>query len=257
MTTNPAILQALLLGIRETFLDELPDRCDSFESLILALENAPTDREAFNELYRGVHSLKGSGGTHGLGILTTICHHLENLLTETAVATDTARFDESLASRALAYIDLLRSVEPLARKDNPDFSPVENALDALRLTTRPTLKSGLIAESSSVMARIYQKALVDLPVRMEVTNNGLHALERLMREPFSIAIFGRELMELNGVAVIAALRASQSVNRDIPVVLITSNRDELSPLIRVNAVLPRDQHLAGKLVAVFQPILTG
>lgn len=252
MATDPAMLQALLRGLRERFLDELAERCNGFENLILALENTPADQETFNELYRGVHSLKGSDGTHGLGILTTNCHHLENLLTEAAEST---RFEANFASRALAYTDLLRSVEPLARADNPDFAQVELELDALRLSSRPALKAGLIAESSLVMARIYQQALAGLPVRLEVTGNRLYALERLVREPFSIAIIGRELTELNGVAVIAALRASRSANRDIPVVLITSNRDALPDLVRVSAVLPRDQHLAENLVGLFQPLL--
>ncbi len=248
MANDPAMLQALLFGIRERFLDELAERCDGFENLILALENAPSDREIFNELYRGVHSLKGSGGTHGLGILTTLCHHLENLLTE---ASENTRFDADFASRALAYIDLLRSVEVPARSENPDFSAIETALGALQQAAQKILKTGLIAESSTVMARIYQQTLAALPVRTEVTGNGLHALERLMRETFSFAIIGRELQELNGIAVIAALRASRSANHDIPVVLVTSSRDTLPELARVSAILPRDQHLAeGLLIAL-------
>jgi len=76
MTTNMEAFQALLEGMRADFLAELPERCDSFDESILALEKSPDDREAFNELYRGVHSLKGSGGTHGLSIITTLCHQL-------------------------------------------------------------------------------------------------------------------------------------------------------------------------------------
>jgi chemotaxis protein histidine kinase CheA len=83
MTANMDAFQALLASMREAFLDELPERCGHFDALILSLETSPDDREAFNELYRGVHSLKGSGGTHGLSIITTICHQLENLLSET------------------------------------------------------------------------------------------------------------------------------------------------------------------------------
>lgn len=118
MANDPAMLQALLFSIRERFLDELAERCDGFENLILALEDAPADRETF-----------------------------------------------------------------------------------------------------------------------------------------SFAIIGRELQELNGIAVIAALRASRSANHDIPVVLVTSSRDTLPELARVSSILPRDQHLAEGLVRVLQPVL--
>jgi len=87
--------------------------------LILALETTSDDRQPFNELFRGVHSLKGSGGTHGLGIITTVCHELENLLTETDVKNG---FGAVFATRALAYVDILRRIEKVARQSQPDFS---------------------------------------------------------------------------------------------------------------------------------------
>ena len=42
MTTNMHAFQALLGGMRDEFLAELPERCDSFEKLILILEKSPT-----------------------------------------------------------------------------------------------------------------------------------------------------------------------------------------------------------------------
>lgn len=109
--------QALLEGMRADFLAALPERCDRCDDLILTLEISPNDREAFNELYRSVHSLKGSGGTHGLSIITALCHQLENLISET----DARRgFGEVFATRALAYVDLLRQVEQAAGQTHPD-----------------------------------------------------------------------------------------------------------------------------------------
>lgn len=42
MTTNMEAFQALLEGMRADFLAELPERCDSFDESILALENRQT-----------------------------------------------------------------------------------------------------------------------------------------------------------------------------------------------------------------------
>lgn len=251
-TANLESIQFLLLGMRKRFLDELPERCDGFDNLILALEATPDDGEAFNELFRRVHSLKGSGGTYGLPILTTVCHHLENLLSETAAH---ERKAGAFATRALAYVDLLRRVEEPGRSENPDYAAIEADLEALRQSALQSRRAGLIAESSAVMAQIYRQALAGLPVQLSVVGNGLTALERLLREPFDFAVVGRELKELDGIALVAALRASQAANRNIPVILVTSNRTDIPAHARFTAILSRDQDLAANLAAALRPVL--
>ena len=252
MSSNMEAFQALLEGMRNDFLGELPERCDGFDALILTLEKTPDDREAFNELYRGVHSLKGSGGTHGLGIITTLCHQLENLLSETDAQQG---FGASFATRALAYVDLLRQVESAAQQDRPDYSAIESELEALRQLTLQRRKAGLIAESSSVMAGLYQKALEALPVQLTVVNNGMAALARLLNEPFDFVIVGRELRELNGMALMAALRTAQARNQNIPAILVSSKHDAIPDHVRFSAVLPRDQRLTSNLVAAVRAVL--
>lgn len=58
MTLNLDAFQALLMTMRNEFLGELPERCDCCDELILTLERSPDDKEAFNDLYWEVHSLK-------------------------------------------------------------------------------------------------------------------------------------------------------------------------------------------------------
>jgi CheY-like chemotaxis protein len=252
MNANMDAFQALLAKMRDEFLCELPERCDRLDKLILALEKTPNNRDAFNELYRGVHSLKGSGGTHGLSIITTLCHQLENHLTE---ADTRSEFGGVFASRALSYVDLLRRVETIAQQSNPDYLPVEAAMAALRQTSLQSRKIGLIAESSPMMVNFYQQALVELPLQLNTVANGLAALERLLHEHYDFVIVGREIRELNGIAIITALRASQVANQNIPAILVSSKLGSVPNHAAFNATILRDQNLAANLISAVQGVL--
>lgn len=254
MMDNLEAFQSLLADMRKQFLAELPERCDGYDNLILALEKNPDDRQTFNELCRGIHSLKGSGGTHELGILTTICHQLENFLIE---ADAQSGWDEIFTSRALAYVDLLRRVEILGARVNPDYSVIEVDLDTLRQATLQNRMTGLVAESSPTMAGIYQAALKDMSVQLTVVDNGLTALKRLLQESYDFVIVGRELKELNGIAVMLALRASQAKNWDVPAIIVTGSGAAIPDHVQANIVLKRDQWLAKNLVAAVKRISHG
>ncbi|MDP2441392.1 MAG: Hpt domain-containing protein [Rhodoferax sp.] len=254
MTANMDTFHALLEEMRLAFLSELPERCDRFEALILSLETSPDVRDAFNELYRGVHSLKGSGGTHGLSIITTLCQQMEDLLSETHAQQG---FGTAFATRALAYVDLMRRVETVAQQDKPDYSDIETGLERLRQLTLQRRKSGLIAESSTVMTGLYQKTLEALPLQLTVVGDGLTALARLLHEPFDFVIVGRELRVLNGMALMAALRATETRNQHIPAILVSSKRGEVLDHARFSAALSRDQTLATNLVAAVRAVLPG
>jgi chemotaxis protein histidine kinase CheA len=73
-------IQALLHQLKLTYIGELPDRFDHIGNQILSLEQKGYSQEHYNELFRQVHSLKGSGGTHELHIITSICHLMEDYL---------------------------------------------------------------------------------------------------------------------------------------------------------------------------------
>ena len=254
MTDNLDAFQALLAKMRGEFLAELPERCDSLDDLIVRLEKAPTDRDIFDELFRGVHSLKGSGGTHGLSIITTICHQLENLLTDTD-SDPKLDFNAAFATRALAYLDLLRQVEQVAQDKNPNYGEIDADMEKLRQVGLQSRKTGLIVESSPAMAGFYKQVLETLPVQLSLVDNGMTALGRLLHENFDFVIVGREIKELNGIALMAAVRASQSHNNDIPAILVSSKIDAVPDHAAFNAKILRDQNLPVNLLTAARKIL--
>lgn len=239
MTQKMETFAALLAAMRNDFLGEMPERCDVLDASVLALQKYPRDKELFMELFRQVHSLKGSGGTHGLSVMTTICHHFEDLLSEHDARED---FGSNFASAALSYITLLRQVVEIATDHaGPDFTPVETELEILRESLQKNHKACLVVEPSASMRTLYQSILAKESLKITAVDNGLSALEALLREPFDVAIIGRELSDMDGAAVAAALRTTRGKNRDLPVILVTSNPAGLPDSARLAAVLSRNK----------------
>lgn len=245
MTTKVQAFETLLAGMRADFLIELPERCDDIEAQILALGKSTGDSETFQALFRGVHSLKGSGGTHGLPVITIICHQLENLLSGNDA---NQLFDETFVAQALTYVDLLRQAATIANEANPDYSTIECALEQLHEQTRHNRLTGLIIETSTTMSRLYRAILAEENLQLTVVNSGLTGLEHLLRQPFQFVIIGRELVDMDGAAVAATLRATRGKNRDLPVILISNNPNNIPVDAKIRTVLPRDVYLGEKLL---------
>lgn len=233
MSTTIEQFQVLLQSMTNAFLDELPERCQRIEQRLLALEQAP-------------------GGTHGLNIVTSICHQFENQLTE---ARSQQCFDSVFTSRALAHVDLLNRVQGYALAGSDDCAELETELDTLRQATLRNCKAGLITESSPLMVNLYEKALAPLPLRLTVADDGLKALGLLLHEPFDFVIVERELKELNGIALMLALRAAQARNQKIAALLVSSNQADIPEAEGFEVVLLRNRNLSKNLQEEVQNLL--
>ncbi len=66
--------------IRQSFYVEAEEIIENLEALLLDLENAPSDEELINAIFRNMHTLKGSSGVCELYELQNIAHQLEDLL---------------------------------------------------------------------------------------------------------------------------------------------------------------------------------
>ena len=70
----------ILSQLLPTFIQEANEQTESFEQLMLQLEDAPGDPQLLDALFRCAHTVKGSGGIFGLDRLVSFTHHVETLL---------------------------------------------------------------------------------------------------------------------------------------------------------------------------------
>lgn len=228
-----ADFSTLLAEMQADFLDELPERCDRLDAQALALEQKVPG--AFDEFYRQIHSLKGAGGMFGVPVITTICHQFESFISEAHLP-----FDHPAASKALAYVDLLRKTATASGRDPVAVTAIEQTLERMRVSSLSGRASVLLVEPSQAMRKLYQEVFAGKPIQLLTLDSGMAALERMLHEPFDLVVASRELPDLNAIALMAAVRESRCRNSHIPVILVSSNPSAIPAHLAIHAVVKRD-----------------
>ena len=241
----------LLEQIRDSYLVEMPAKCDAIEHLVLALSS--DFAASYGELYGLVHSMKGSAGTHGLAMVSAICHELEDQL---AKLRDDRAIESAEVNMMLRLVDLIRRARGVALKDKADYSEAERELEAIRKESLNDLYPVLLVESSGYVRMLCKEALASLPVELTIEEDGIQALQRLLSKRFVCVIAANEIQTLNGMAVISAIRASESRNKHIKTILLTS-RENLrdGKHLQLDYVINRNASLGDNLVHAVKDVL--
>ena len=238
--------QKLLLDLRKSYISDLPIQFDELEQMVFSLKEQATFSDNFQELFRKVHSMKGSAGTHGLNIITRICHQFEDQLH--VVDGTFERLNDTLFNNWLKYVDLLRSTLVLINTNDDKFNNIESELDSLRSSINSGEHSVLVVEDSKSTGKLCYQALEDMPLRISVVDDGFQALELLLHSQFDLLITSMEVKTLNGIGLIAAVKMSSSPSHDLKTILLTSKDDILtSELFKPDYILRKDINLIQNL----------
>lgn len=92
-------------------------------------------------------------------------------------------------------------------------------------------------------------------MQVTIARSGLAALEQLMTRSFDFAILGRELSDVNGVAVACALRESQRQNARMPLILVTTTPESVPAHAAIHRVVARDKRLVHNLVEAMREVM--
>jgi two-component system, chemotaxis family, sensor kinase CheA len=139
---------------KELFLEEARDLLAKIESSLLALEMEPGDKELVNEIFRAIHTVKGSGAMFGFQEVADFAHHAENLFDELRqgkIAVDATVIDiglrsvdcivhilegSSRAEEPKGLIDEIEVIKGTKAKEKP-APPSESPLRVYRISFKP------------------------------------------------------------------------------------------------------------------------
>lgn len=236
-------VKAMLNALRENYLTDFPSHIDELEQLLLELERRGYELEVCRDLYRRVHSLKGSGGTYGLHVLSDICHPFEDLLSH--LLENNALLKEHFMEAALLYIDLLRQAHRFYAEGAEPGAEIQLALQNIRQRSTKTSHSALLVESSEVVLGLLKDVLKSHGFRIEVVNDGYLALGRMLAEHFDLLITSLETKRLNGLALISAVQKSGARSHKTKTILLTTTQLKIAGE-QPDFILKKDAHLKNK-----------
>lgn len=88
---------------RVTFIQESEELLQSMEDALLAMEDSPEDAEHINDVFRAMHTIKGSAGIFGFDFIVAFTHPVETLMDK--VRNNEREVDEALVATLLKCKD--------------------------------------------------------------------------------------------------------------------------------------------------------
>lgn len=94
--------------IRDIFIEEATDIIEKLDIDIINFEEDPGEKSLLNELFRGVHTLKGSANSFGFSRLGEFVHHFEDVLDHYRNTEDVV--DKESIDLFLSAVDIIKDV---------------------------------------------------------------------------------------------------------------------------------------------------
>ena len=242
---NNDSIHDLLELLKVEFLSSLPERLSEIEAEILSL---PENGDVEN-LLRIVHSLKGSAGTHGFHIFTKICHQMEDMMRELI---DSNRIHtQGVVDILLDYNDLHNQALELLNDKNENFNSIESKLAQFSNVIQSQKGKILIIEPSNLYSSMIASVVDAIDYNSTIVSDGFLGLEKLLMQRYDYVITALETPTLNGDALLSAIRLSQSKNRNIKAILVTTkNPKQIQQAAMFNYIINRNELNKGVLEGI-------
>lgn len=240
----------ILEHLREGFLDEMPARVRQIEDEVISSKDADT----YDELFRMVHSLKGSAGSYNFHVITKIAHVMEDVMQ--ALMQQNEFGTSSTVKILLKFIDVLRDTTDSLIETKAAPLDIDERLNTLRELVFKERVNILVVEPSKLYASLIEHSLQELPVNFTFNDDGLPALDSLLINKYDLLITSLECPRLNGDALVAALRLLHNFNKNIKVILVSSRtQDKIANKDYFDVILDRKTIKDGGLNSIVKNLI--
>ena len=105
--------------LKEIFIEEASEIIEKLDVDIINFEEDPSDKELLNELFRGVHTLKGSANSFGFARLGEFVHHFEDALDFYRSSDD--EITSHIIDVFLEAVDIIKEVLEIEIEGSPEL----------------------------------------------------------------------------------------------------------------------------------------
>ncbi|TNE65667.1 MAG: hypothetical protein EP335_05160 [Alphaproteobacteria bacterium] len=215
------IEESLIDKLRTEFLEASEDSLDAIEAIAnQSLQGTANPDQAFEEIRRHIHSIKGSAASVGYPIISTIAHRLEDYL-------DGAHhLDANLIGGIGKYCDQIREIVSTGRE--PSSQHIAQLLRALPISAQAggfDIKvldvEVLLVSPSKMISKIVRNELMQCGFRVVRATGAMEAFQLAVRSQPDAMVFAQTLDELSGAELARAFKA-MTVTADKPIGVLTS-----------------------------------
>ena len=118
--------------ILDEFIQEAEEILENLDQELIELENDPTNKELLNQIFRGMHTLKGGAGFLGLESIINLAHIIESIFDK--LRNDEMQLDSNKMDTILEGIDIIKNAIETLKSDNeiPDNEEISDILEKLQ-----------------------------------------------------------------------------------------------------------------------------
>ncbi|MBU2515063.1 chemotaxis protein CheA [bacterium] len=102
--------------LKSDFVIEAEEHLEIIEANLLILEQNPEDKNSINEVFRAIHSIKGTSDYVNLATITEISHKLETIFDQ--IRKDSQKYNNEIADVVLKGIDILKTLIFMLKTDD-------------------------------------------------------------------------------------------------------------------------------------------
>ncbi len=225
--------------LRQVYKYSFIESIEKCEELVLEMEKTK-DVELSHKLKGIIHTLKGTCGSYMLDELSQTFHKYEDQI----FTLNKNNFDNFIQNSLIYF-------EKLVAYANSNFD------DAKKINFSDIFFSGkdlskeqidiLITESSHTIIKIIKDSLAPLNVNFSVAEDGITAIERIIKEKFDILITGIQLEHLDGESLVKALKVMKTQNQKTACILITSENYQKEDRLSPNLVVSKNKEIGSKI----------
>ena len=188
----------ILKQMLQDFLEEALELLDQLNLILIQLEDEPDNEDSINQIFRIVHTIKGSAGFAGLDEMSSIGHKLEDLFGQ--VRKGELKVSTPVIDLMFEALDTLSALRESAASDTPTQIDISTIMDKLNQTLGGEIVVGTAEEDkastdtgdSDELLQIYKSSYDQLAALKHLVYSSVH----LDDEDTLVTLFSKQIDEI-------------------------------------------------------------